>query len=72
MKSRQGFKGFGNGINATAMSVMLRKIDWNYKENLNIKWNFTKFVVDRQGNVCARFEPTDSIEALEECITKYL
>ncbi len=26
-----------------------------------IKWNFTKFLVDRSGNVIARFEPTEDM-----------
>lgn len=58
LKSQKGFEGFGKGAKALAMSVMLKKIDKNYKENPDIKWNFTKFVVDRDGNVVARFEPT--------------
>ena len=58
LKSQQGFKGFGRGPAAIAMSAMLKKQDKNYKDNPDIKWNFTKFVVDREGNVVARFEPT--------------
>ena len=65
LKSQQRFKGFGNGLKATAMSLLLRKRDWHYKENSDIKWNFTKFLVDRQGNVIGRFEPTDSMKDLE-------
>ncbi|MCM1386378.1 MAG: glutathione peroxidase [Bacillus sp. (in: Bacteria)] len=38
----------------------------------NIKWNFTKFLVDRKGNVVARFAPTVTPEKLEEQITKLL
>lgn len=34
----------------------------------NIKWNFTKFLVDRKGNVVARFAPTVTPEKLEEQI----
>ena len=40
------------------MSTMLSKIDKDYKNNPEIKSNFTKFVVNRQGEVVARFEPT--------------
>lgn len=43
----------------------IRKRDWHYKENPDIKWNFTKFLVDRQGRVVGRFEPTESMEFLE-------
>ncbi len=68
LKEQQGFKGFGKGPAALAMSVMLKKIDKDYKNNPNIKWNFTKFVVDRNGNVVARFEPTEDMKNLEKCI----
>lgn len=36
------------------------------------KWNFTKFVVDREGNVVARFEPTADMNKVEECIKTLL
>ncbi|MDU7337245.1 MAG: glutathione peroxidase [Clostridium sp.] len=38
----------------------------------NIKWNFTKFLVDKNGNVVARFAPTDKPEKLEADIEKLL
>lgn len=54
LKSCQGFKGFGKNPAALALAAMMLKIDKNYKDNPDIKWNFTKFVVDREGNVVAR------------------
>lgn len=68
LKSQKGFEGFGKGVKAMAMGIMLKKIDKNYKSNPDIKWNFTKFVVDRQGNVVARFEPTEDMKQVEACI----
>lgn len=38
----------------------------------NIKWNFTKFLVDRNGNVVARYAPTKTPNALESEIEKLL
>lgn len=38
----------------------------------NIKWNFTKFLVDREGNVIARFAPTVTPEKIEEQIKELL
>ncbi|MBQ5431149.1 MAG: glutathione peroxidase [Lachnospiraceae bacterium] len=58
LKSQQGFKGFGKSPSALMMSAMLKKTDKDYKNNPDIKWNFTKFLVDREGNVVDRFEPT--------------
>ena len=66
LKSQQGFKGFGFGPAALAMSAMLSRIDRDYKNNPEIKWNFTKFLVDRQGNVAARFEPTADMKKVVE------
>lgn len=43
-----------------------------YKNNPDIKWNFTKFVVDRKGNVVARFEPTAKISEVDKCVEELL
>ena len=72
LKSQKGFEGFGHGPMALAMSAMLKTIDKDYKNNPDIKWNFTKFVVDRQGNVAARFEPTASMKQVAACVEKLL
>ena len=37
-----------------------------------IKWNFTKFLVDRKGKVVARFAPSDAPESLEKDVEKLL
>ncbi len=72
LKEQKGFKGFGAGPAALAMSAMLKKQDKNYKENPDIKWNFTKFVVDREGNVVERFEPTESMKKVDKCVASLL
>ena len=53
-----------------AMGLLLKKIDKDYKNNAEIKWNFTKFVVDREGNVVARFEPTADMKEVREFVEK--
>ena len=68
LKSQKGFEGFGKGPKALAMSAMLKTIDKDYKNNPEIKWNFTKFVVDRDGNVVARFEPTADMKDVAACV----
>ncbi len=72
LKKEKGFAGFGEGQMADFMRGHLSKIDPNYENNSDIKWNFTKFVVDRNGQVVARFEPTIDMSAVEECILKLL
>jgi len=37
-----------------------------------IKWNFTKFLIDREGNVVKRFAPADRPEAIAKHIEKLL
>ena len=71
LKSQQGFKGF-TGAMGIAMGAMLKKIDKDYKNNPDIKWNFTKFIVDRDGNVVARFEPTANMKDVETCVKSLL
>ena len=72
LKEQKGFDGFGIGPVALAMSAMLQKIDKDYKNNPDIKWNFTKFVVDRSGNVAARFEPTASMKEVRKFVESML
>jgi len=72
LKSQKGFEGFGKGVKAAAMSALLKKMDKDYKNNPDIKWNFTKFVVDRKGSVVARFEPTVSMDKLEKYIAEIM
>lgn len=38
----------------------------------NIKWNFTKFLVDREGNVVSRFAPTTTPEKIDSAIAKLI
>ena len=54
------------------MSAMLKKIDPDYKNNAEIKWNFTKFLVDRNGNVVSCFEPTEDMKAVREAVEKLI
>ncbi len=41
---------------------VVKKMDRDYKNNGSIKWNFTKFLIGRNGEIVARFEPTDSLD----------
>ncbi|MCM1496165.1 MAG: glutathione peroxidase [Bacteroides sp.] len=65
------FEGFGKGPMALMMNGVAKKMDKDYKNNGNIKWNFTKFLIDRKGTIVARFEPTDMKnlkEKVKECL----
>jgi glutathione peroxidase-family protein len=66
LKSQKGFSGFDlNDKTGKFMDEMLRKQDAEYDKKSDIKWNFTKFLVSRDGRVVKRYEPTDKISDIE-------
>ena len=50
----------------------VEKISKTTKDKKDIKWNFTKFLVDREGNVVGRYSPTYKPEDMEEDISKLI
>lgn len=62
LKSQKGFGGFDQYHELShVLDEMLSKVDSNYKNSPDIKWNFTKFLIDRKGNIISRFEPTEDM-----------
>ena len=72
LKAQKRFEGFGEGRTAQMMDNLLAKIDPDYKNTSDIKWNFTKFVVARDGAVIARFEPPAPMSDVEACVAKLM
>ncbi len=73
LTSQKGFRGFDPALPATAMLTdFLKKNFPEYLEGDSIKWNFTKFLVDRNGVVTARFEPMTPPAAIAADIEKLL
>ena len=70
--SEKPFAGFGDSDTGKFMDGMLSRNDPEYASNPDIKWNFTKFLVDRKGRVVARFEPVVTPEDLEDEIEELL
>ena len=68
LKEQKGFEGFGKGPTALLMSKRAQKQDKDYASKPDIKWNFTKFVVDREGNVVKRFEPTADMKEVRKFV----
>lgn len=62
LRKETKFGGFGKGLKAFTMSLKLKLRDWDFKNNSDIKWNFTKFLLDRNGKIIGRFEPTQMNE----------
>lgn len=73
LKSQKGFAGFDQEHNLTPiLEEMLAKANPDYKNQPDIKWNFTKFLIDRSGNVVERFEPTADMYTIEEKIKELI
>lgn len=72
LKSQKGFAGFGEHKFSELLGDMLAKEDKNWDKNPDIKWNFTKFLVNKSGVVIARFEPTADMNMVEEKIAELL
>ncbi|MBQ8481178.1 MAG: glutathione peroxidase [Alphaproteobacteria bacterium] len=72
LKEQKGFAGFGKHKFASLLADMLSKVNPNWAENPDIKWNFTKFLINKNGEVTERFEPTADMAEIETKITELL
>lgn len=73
LQQQKGFAGFDmEHPIAPILDKMLSEADPDYKEKADIKWNFTKFLINKQGQVVARFEPTAPIAEIEKSIEALL
>ena len=72
LKAQKGFEGFGPHPYKELLEGMFAKADPDWASKSDIKWNFTKFIVDRAGNVVARFEPTADMAEVEACVKALL
>lgn len=67
------FEGFPqDGKLAPILEKMLGEADPDYAKKPSIKWNFTKFLIGRDGRVLRRFEPTAPLSQVEEAISAAL
>ena len=58
LAAEKPFEGFGKGLKNAALNKFANMNNKAFGDKAYIKWNFTKFLVDREGKVIARFEPT--------------
>jgi glutathione peroxidase len=70
--SAQGFKGLGKSLKAKMLTPFLKKRYGASFSDDEIKWNFTKFLVDRKGTVTGRYEPPVKPEAIAKDIEQLL
>ena len=73
LKEQKGFAGWDMSHPiAPILEDMLTKADPDYKQKPDIKWNFTKFLINKKGQVVARFEPTANIDGIAKQIEELL
>jgi len=67
------FKGFDlNQTNGKKLNDMLKERFPEFLEGDSVKWNFTKFLIDTDGNIVERYEPTTLPESISTDIEKLL
>ena len=65
------FEGF-DGARGLVMNGVAKKMDKDFKNTGNVKWNFTKFLIGRDGEILARFEPTKDMKKVMAEVENYL
>ena len=68
LAAEKPFEGFGKGLKFAALKTFADMNNKKYGDKAYIKWNFTKFLVDREGKVIARFEPTVDMKEVKEAV----
>ncbi len=72
LATEKPFEGFGKGLKIKALEKFSNMNNKKFGDKAYIKWNFTKFLVDREGKVIARFEPTVDMEDVRKAVKEAL
>ncbi len=72
LAAEKPFAGFGKGLKNAALKKFADMNNKAYGDKAYIQWNFTKFLIDRQGRVVARFEPTVDMEEVRAAVAAEL
>ena len=72
LATEKPFAGFGKGLKNAALSKFADMNNKQFGDKAYIKWNFTKFLIDREGRVIARFEPTADMKDVRNAVTEAL
>jgi len=66
------FAGFGKWIKNAMLNKFADMNNKKFGDKAYIKWNFTKFLVDRTGKVIARFEPTTDMAEVRKAVEELI
>ncbi len=72
LATEKPFAGFGKGLKNAALNKFSDMNNKQFGDKAYIRWNFTKFLVNRQGEVIARFEPTADMKDVREAVAEIL
>ena len=72
LATEKPFAGFGKGLKNAALNKFADMNNKQFGDKAYIKWNFTKFLVDRSGKVIARFEPTVDMKDVRAAVAAEL
>lgn len=72
LATEKPFEGFGKGLKALALQKYAKSNAKQFGDKAYIMWNFTKFLIGRDGSLIARFEPTVSMDDVEQAIKELL
>ena len=68
LATEKPFAGFGKGLKNAALKKFSDMNNKTFGDKAYIKWNFTKFLINRQGEVIARFEPTEDMDDVRKAV----
>ena len=68
LATEKPFEGFGKGLKNAALNKFANMNNKKFGDKAYIKWNFTKFLIDREGKVIARFEPTTDMKDVKSAV----
>jgi glutathione peroxidase len=68
LATEKPFAGFGKGLKSAALKKFSDMNNKTFGDKAYIRWNFTKFLVDREGKVVARFEPTADMKDVRKAV----
>jgi glutathione peroxidase len=60
------------GLKNKVTMKSLEKLSGTSKNPFDIRWNFTKFLVDKNGHVVKRYEPLIQIDEIEKDVIELL
>jgi glutathione peroxidase len=68
LSAEKPFKGFGDSEQAKTLKKFSDENNAKFGDKANIGWNFTKFLIARDGHLVERFEPTVDMGEVERAI----